>query len=48
MKRKNKLMVEFINHIYDKNYSSARKSLEGVVNENIKGRIKKISTKITN
>ena len=41
MKKDKKLMVEFINHICEKNYSSARKSLASIVNEKVKDRIQK-------
>jgi len=41
MKKEKRLMIEFINHICDKNYSSARKSLATIVNEKVKDRIQK-------
>ena len=44
MKKQNKLMVEFINNMCEKDYFSARKSLNEVVNEKIKDRIKKTAT----
>jgi hypothetical protein len=40
MKKEKKLMVEFINNMCEKDYSSARKSLSAVMDEKIKGRIR--------
>ena len=40
MKKQNKLMIEFINNICEKDYSKARKTLSVVVDEKIKARIR--------
>jgi len=41
MKKQKKVMVEFINNICERDYSSARKTLRSLVDEKIKTRIKK-------
>lgn len=47
MNKQKKSMVEFINNICEKNYSSARNNLAAIVDEKVKAKIRELAVKKT-